>query len=57
MEFIPLWERDSHEEGIKKGEKLRAKETAKKMLSDDFPVESITKYTGLSQKEIKALMH
>jgi len=73
MEFVPLWERDSHEEGRaigkkigkkigekigeKRGEELRAKETAKRMLNDNFSVENIAKYTGLSQKEIKALMH
>ncbi len=44
-------------EGRVEGEQLKAKETARRMLNDDFPVERIAKYTGLSQKEIKALMH
>lgn len=42
--------------GKKEGKKEQAKETARKMLEDDFPLESISKYTGLSVKEIKSLM-
>jgi predicted transposase/invertase (TIGR01784 family) len=65
MEFIPLWEIDNHEEGIKEGIKKGIKkgiaegkkETAQRMLNDDFPIENIAKYTGLSENEIKALMH
>jgi flagellar biosynthesis/type III secretory pathway protein FliH len=65
MEYIPIWERDSHEEGMEKGIKKGKREgikegkieTAKRMLNDDFPIKNIAKYTGLSEKEIKALMH
>lgn len=42
--------------GKKEGKKEQAKETARKMLEDDFSLESISKYTGLSEKEIKSLM-
>jgi predicted transposase/invertase (TIGR01784 family) len=31
-------------------------EVAKRMLEDELPIESIAKYTGLTEKEIKALM-
>jgi len=61
MEFVPLWERDIHKEGKKEGRKEGRKderiETAKRMLNDNLPVEIIAKYTGLSQEEIKTLMH
>ncbi len=77
MEYIPLWERDSHEEGIRIGEKRGEKrgrqkgrqegrqegrkaekiETAKKMLNKNLPLETISECTGLSEEEIKALMH
>lgn len=33
------------------------KETAKQMLLDNFSVEQVIKYTGLSEKEVRALMH
>jgi predicted transposase/invertase (TIGR01784 family) len=45
------------EQGIEKGLKQKAKETARQMLNDDFPIDSIVKYTGLSEKEIKELMN
>jgi hypothetical protein len=41
----------------KKGKEIKAKETAKQMLLDNFTVDQIIKYTGLTEKEIKALMH
>jgi predicted nucleotidyltransferase len=40
-------------EGEKKGEKRAKLETAKRMLNDGLPIESIAKYTGLTEKEIK----
>ena len=45
-----------YEKGEKKGEKKAKFETAKRMLNDRLPIESIAKYTGLTEKEIKALM-
>ena len=53
MEYIPLWERDAREEG----KEQKARETAKQMLIDNVPIEKIAKYTGLTEKEVKALMH
>ena len=40
-------------EGIEKGGKQNAKENAKRMLKDNIPIESISKYTGLTEDEIK----
>ena len=34
----------------------KAKETARKMLEDGLPIETIIKYTGLTEKEVKELM-
>jgi predicted transposase/invertase (TIGR01784 family) len=44
------------EKGIEKGTANKAKETARQMLNDDVPIESIVKYTGLTEKEIKELL-
>ena len=38
---------------LKKEEKL---ETAKRMLLDNISIEKVIKYTGLTEKEVKALM-
>jgi predicted transposase/invertase (TIGR01784 family) len=61
MEYIPLWERDARREGErigeKRGEKRVKRETAKQMLLDNVPIEKVVKYTGLTEKEVKALMH
>ena len=47
------------EQGISIGEARgaleKAKETAKNMLKDNVPINTIIKYTGLSQKDIKTL--
>ena len=53
MEYIPLWERDARREGKREGKK----ETARQMLLDNMPIEKVVKYTGLTEKEVKALMH
>jgi predicted transposase/invertase (TIGR01784 family) len=61
MEYIPLWERDARKEGEKKGKiegKIEEKlETAKRMLLDNVSIEDVIKYTGLTEKEVKALMN
>jgi predicted transposase/invertase (TIGR01784 family) len=41
--------------GIEKGEKLKAIGMAKTMKADGVPVDTISKYTGLSNSEIEAL--
>ena len=71
MEYVPIWLRDEREEGIKIGEKRgekrgveigekrgiekKAKETAKRMLEDGLPIDTISKYTGLPEDKIKKL--
>jgi predicted transposase/invertase (TIGR01784 family) len=45
------------EQGVEQGTVKKAKETARQMLNDDFPIESIIKYTGLTEKEIKELLN
>jgi len=45
------------DQGIEQGTKNNAKETARRMLNDDFPIESIVKYTGLTEKEVRALLN
>jgi predicted transposase/invertase (TIGR01784 family) len=47
---------EGEKKGVKKGVKKEKLETAKRMLNDGLPIETIVKYTGLTEKEIKALM-
>ena len=44
-------------QGEKKGKKEEKLETAKRMLMDDISIETVIKYTGLTEKEVKALMN
>ncbi|MGD2085787.1 MAG: Rpn family recombination-promoting nuclease/putative transposase [Candidatus Aminicenantes bacterium] len=44
-------------EGKREGMEENAKETAKRMLEDGLPIETISKYTGLTEKKVKALMN
>lgn len=69
MLYVPSWERSAQQKGEQIGEKRGEKrgirlgkkeeklETAKRMLSDGLNIETIRKYTGLPEKEIRALMH
>jgi predicted transposase/invertase (TIGR01784 family) len=57
MPYVTSWERIAKKEGKREGMKAKAKETAKRMLEDGVPIETISKYTGLTEKEIKALMN
>jgi len=41
----------------REGMKNKAKETAMRMLEDGLPIKMISKYTGLSEKQVKALMN
>jgi predicted transposase/invertase (TIGR01784 family) len=45
------------EKGKKEGLEEKAIETAKKMLEDGLPFETISRYTGLTEKEVKALIN
>jgi len=44
------------EQGLIQGSKQNAKENAGKMLKDNLPIETISKYTGLTEDEINALL-
>ena len=63
MEYIPLWERDSHEEGVKigviegreEGAKNKAMEMAKKLKEKGIDIDIISETSGLSKKEIENL--
>ncbi len=48
--------KEGKKEGIKEGIKEGKKETAKRMLLNDFSVEQVITATGLTEKEVKALM-
>jgi predicted transposase/invertase (TIGR01784 family) len=43
--------------GEKKGKREEKIETARRMLLDNVSIKNVIKYTGLSEKEIKAFMH
>ena len=43
------------EEGLEQGMAKEKKSIAKQMLKDSLPIKSISKYTGLSLKEINSL--
>jgi len=53
MAYVTSWEKIGEERG-KKEEKL---ETAKRMLLNNFSVEQVITATGLTEKEVKALMN
>ena len=59
LEEKKKWERTFEEIGEKRGEKRGEKKgilkTAKNMLKDSLPVEQISKYTGLTKKQIMML--
>jgi predicted transposase/invertase (TIGR01784 family) len=56
-DFMPSLAQRLRNEGKKQGREQNTKEIAMKMLNDNVPVESIIKYTGLTEKQIKELMH
>ncbi|MCP5047298.1 MAG: hypothetical protein GY940_09010 [bacterium] len=59
MPYLASWEREAKKEGIKEGKKegidKEKERTAKEMLKDGLAIQSIMKYTGLSEKKIKEL--
>jgi predicted transposase/invertase (TIGR01784 family) len=61
MPYLASWERSAKREGKREGRKEgmeeNAKETAKRMLEDGLPIETISKYTGLTEKEVKELIN
>jgi predicted transposase/invertase (TIGR01784 family) len=60
MNLVTSWERLAERKGKRKGKqegKQEGKiEIAQRMLKDNLPLESIAKYTGLSESDIKNLM-
>jgi predicted transposase/invertase (TIGR01784 family) len=64
MSYVTSWERiarkkgiiDGRVEGRVKGIKENKLETAKKMLMDNLPIDTIAKYTDLAKDEIRPLM-
>jgi predicted transposase/invertase (TIGR01784 family) len=48
---------EGRHEGIKEGKKEEKLETAKRMLLNNFSVEQVISVTGLTEKDIKALMN
>jgi len=60
MSYVTSWERIARKKGIidgrVKGIKENKLETAKKMLIDNLPIDTIAKYTGQAKDEIRPLM-
>jgi predicted transposase/invertase (TIGR01784 family) len=44
-------------EGKTEGRVEEKFETARRMLNDDFPIKSIVKYTGLTEKQVRSLLN
>jgi len=57
MPYITSWERLGEKKGKKEGKKEEKIETAKRMLFNNFSVEQVVTITGLTEKEVKALMN
>jgi hypothetical protein len=53
MPHVTTWEIPAE----KRGERKEKFETARRMRSDDMPIDRIIKYTGLSEEEIKGLVN
>ncbi|ALG68786.1 hypothetical protein [Beggiatoa leptomitoformis] len=50
---VQLGLQEGEKRGEKQGERRKALETAQKMLSDGIPLETVLKYTGLSETDLK----
>ncbi len=48
---------EGRQEGRQEGSKDKAQAVAQNMMEDGFPFKAISKYTGLSEEEIKKLGH
>jgi hypothetical protein len=55
MPYLASWERSARKEGKTEGANEEKTKTAKRMLDDNLSIEMISKYTGLSAKEIEKL--
>jgi predicted transposase/invertase (TIGR01784 family) len=56
-EGVKIGVEKGEQKGEKKGIKKEKLETARRMINDDFPIETIIKYTELTEEEIKGLMN
>ena len=45
------------QKGMKTGMKAERLKTAKRLLHKNLPIETIAKYTDLTEKEVRSLMH
>ena len=52
---VKIGEKRGEERGVEIGEKRGKIKTAKRMLEDGLPIETVSKYTGLNENEIKRL--
>ncbi len=57
MPHVTTWERTAEKRGEIRGEIKGKLETARRMLSDDMPIDRIIKYTGLTEEEMKGLVN
>jgi predicted transposase/invertase (TIGR01784 family) len=57
MPYVTSWEKIGKKIGEKEGVKKEKFETARRMLNEDFPIETIIKCTELTEEEIKGLMN
>jgi len=57
MPYVTSWERLGEKKGKKEGKKEEKLETAKRMLLDNISIEQVVKYTGLTEKDVKALIN
>lgn len=56
MPYVTSWEKIGEKKGKKEGKKEEKLETAKRMLLNNFSIEQVVTITGLTEKEVKALM-
>jgi len=56
-EWIEVGMQKGMKTGMKTGMKAERLKTAKRMLSDNVSIETIAKYTDLTEKEVRSLMH
>ena len=57
MPYLASWERSAIKKGKKEGKIEEKLETAKRMLLNDFSLEQVITATGLTEKEVKALIN
>jgi predicted transposase/invertase (TIGR01784 family) len=56
-DFMPTLAQRLRDEGKEQWMKEGKLETARRMLNDSISVENVVKYTGLTEQEVRTLMH